>query len=171
MGTIIKNIEISGCIHFIPKIWSDMIIFDHTYREDLVTELLSVMVDNPADTSELTEKFAAVAWDVYKTIDNQNTERTNKISFTGDLLGNIMIVLLRAKEFEKASELMEKLDKNHTSIVGVPRLEALSMFVDACIENKAPSAAIVSNSCFFLFNIFNIIFAEMYSVLWRLWIS
>lgn len=56
-----------------------------------------------------------------------------------------MILLLRNKEFEKASVIMEKLDKDHQSIVGVPKLEALSLFVDECINQKLPSTAIVSS--------------------------
>ncbi|KAJ8926147.1 hypothetical protein NQ314_021515 [Rhamnusium bicolor] len=37
---------------------------------------------------------------------------------------------------------MDKLDKGHHSIVGVPKLEVLSLFLDQCIEEKSPSRAI-----------------------------
>lgn len=39
---------------------------------------------------------------------------------------------------------MEKLDKDQQKIAGVPKLESLEKFVDLCIEEKAPSKAIVS---------------------------
>lgn len=141
---IIKNIEISGCISYAPRIWSDMVIFDHSDREDLFTELLRIMVANPADTDELKERFCNVAWDMYGVIQNQNPARTKKLTFTGDFLGNVMIVALRNGDFDKANKVMEKLDRSHNEVVGVPSLDALSMFVDACIENKLPSRAIVS---------------------------
>lgn len=65
-------------------------------------------------------------------------------SFTGDMLGDIMILVLRNNDFEKASVIMEKLDKNHNVVVGVPKIEALSLYVDECINKKLPSQAIVS---------------------------
>lgn len=65
-------------------------------------------------------------------------------SFTGELLGGIITLLLRNGEFEKAEEAMEVLDKNQDKIVGVPKLEALSLYVDECIKQKLPSRAIVS---------------------------
>jgi hypothetical protein len=52
------------------------------------------------------------------------------------------MLLLKNKEFEKACTVMEKLDKNQQNIAGVPKIEALSLFVDQCIEEKAPSKAI-----------------------------
>lgn len=60
------------------------------------------------------------------------------------MLGGIITLLLRNKEFEKADEAMQILDKNQDRIVGVPRLEALSLYVDECIKQKFPSRAIVS---------------------------
>lgn len=64
-------------------------------------------------------------------------------SFTGEMLGQIMIALLRYNDFEKASIVMTKLDKDHHKIVGVPKIEALSMYIDHCIKEKSPSGAIV----------------------------
>lgn len=64
------------------------------------------------------------------------------------MLGGIITLLLRNGEFEKASEAMETLDKNQGKIMGVPKLEALSLFVDECIKHKMPSRAIVSSWCF-----------------------
>lgn len=56
-----------------------------------------------------------------------------------------MTLHLRNGDFEKASIIMEKLDKSHNVVVGVPKIEALSLFVDECINKKLPSQAIVSN--------------------------
>lgn len=55
-----------------------------------------------------------------------------------------MILLLRNKDFEKATVIMDKLDKGHNVVVGVPKIEALSLFVDECINKRLPSQAIVS---------------------------
>lgn len=60
------------------------------------------------------------------------------------MLGNILLLVSKAKEFEKACVILERLDKNQNSIVGVPKVEALIYFVEQCIEEKAPTKAIVS---------------------------
>ncbi|CAG9769345.1 unnamed protein product [Ceutorhynchus assimilis] len=143
MREVIKQIELNALIEYIPRIWSDIIVFNQHNREDLLNLILSVMVDNkPKQDTELVEKFANIGWDIYETIDGQNQERYSNLQFTGDLLGKIMIVLLRNDNFEKACTVMNKLDHQHQSIVGVPCFEALSLFVDHCIKNKAPSRAI-----------------------------
>lgn len=66
-----------------------------------------------------------------------------RFSFTGEMLGGIITLLLRNDEFEKANEAMETLDKNQDKIIGVPKIEALSLYVDECIKQKSPTRAIV----------------------------
>lgn len=61
------------------------------------------------------------------------------------MLGDIMTLNLINKDFGKASLVMNKLDKEPHSILGIPRITALKMFVETCIEEKAPSKAIVSS--------------------------
>ncbi|KAG5898592.1 hypothetical protein JTB14_016603 [Gonioctena quinquepunctata] len=143
MNEILTQVDLNGAIEYIPKLWSDMIIFDHTSRENLIESITNIMVNNDPETgSALVERFSYIAWDIYSRIENQNEFRFNKLQFTGELLGKIMTLVLKNKEFEKACILMEKLDKGHHTIVGVPKYESLSLFVDHCIENKAPSRAI-----------------------------
>lgn len=66
------------------------------------------------------------------------------VRFTGEMLGNIMTVVLWNNDFEKASLVMDKLDKDMHSVIGMPKIEALSLFIDHCIAEKSPSIAIVS---------------------------
>lgn len=143
MGEVLKQVELNGAIEFIPKLWSDMIMFDHIHREALVEQVLNMMVNNePPQGSDLVERFSNIGWDLYTTVEGQTEERYNKLSFTGDILGKIMILVLRNNEFEKGCTVMDKLDKGHATIVGVPKFEALSIFVDHCIINELPSKAI-----------------------------
>lgn len=80
MGEVIKYIDLHGSIQHIPRIWSDMIIFDHHARENLVNSLLEVMVTNePDEGSELKEKFAYIAWDMHLRIKVLNEKRVNKL--------------------------------------------------------------------------------------------
>lgn len=60
-------------------------------------------------------------------------------------MGKIMLLLLKNNDFQNACTIMDILEKQQNSILGVPNLEALSLFVDKCIENRVPTRAIVSN--------------------------
>ncbi|XP_074027705.1 small ribosomal subunit protein mS39 [Leptinotarsa decemlineata] len=143
MSELLKQVDLNGAIEYISKLWSDMIIFDHTNRENLIEAISNIMVNNGPETgSELASRFSYIAWDIYSRIENQNEQKTNKIKFTGELLGNIMMLVLRNNDFDKASILMDKLDKGHQTIVGLPKFEALSLFIDQCIDNKTPTKAI-----------------------------
>lgn len=64
---------------------------------------------------------------------------------TGDFLGKIMLLLLRNNEFEKAWNILELLEREQHSILGVPRIEALALFVNKAIEFRMPSRGIVRN--------------------------
>ncbi|RZC40303.1 PTCD3 -like protein, mitochondrial, partial [Asbolus verrucosus] len=143
MEEVLKQVDANGAVEYIPKLWSDMVVFEHTYRENLIESILNIMANNEQlVNSELNERFAYIAWDIYNRIENQDENRISKLNFTGDLLGKIMTLLLRNNEFDKAWTVMEKLDKDQQKIAGVPKLEALARFVDQCIEQKAPSKAI-----------------------------
>ncbi|KAJ8922045.1 hypothetical protein NQ315_008686 [Exocentrus adspersus] len=142
MLELLTQVELNAAVEYIPKLWSDMTVFDHTTRENLLELISNIMVNNPPADSELRERFSYIAWDMYNKIESQNENRYNKITLTGEMLGKIMTLLLKNDDFSKACAVMEKLDKGHSSIVGIPKFETLSLFVDKCIENKAPSQAI-----------------------------
>lgn len=54
-----------------------------------------------------------------------------------------MILVLRNDDFDMACNVMDLLSKEQHSILGVPNINALSSFVDKCIERKAPTRAVV----------------------------
>ncbi|XP_066247105.1 small ribosomal subunit protein mS39 [Euwallacea similis] len=142
MREVIKQIDLNGAVDYIPQIWSDMVIFSHNLRGDLINLILRVMVDNEPDNSQITKTFSEIGWDIYTTVEGQDEQKFNTVQFSGEMLGRILLVLLRNNEFEKACLVMDKLNSNNQNIVGVPSFEALSLFVDHCIENKTPSKAI-----------------------------
>ncbi|XP_017778840.1 PREDICTED: protein PTCD3 homolog, mitochondrial [Nicrophorus vespilloides] len=143
IAEVLKNIDMNSAVEYLPKIWSDMLIFDHTGRENLLNMVMNIMINHkPDESSELNDKFSKIAWGIWSKIENQNENRIQKLAFTGEMLGNIMIMVLRNNDFEKAFEVMQKLDKGMHSVVGVPKLDALSMFMDHCIKEKLPTTAI-----------------------------
>ncbi|EEZ97978.1 small ribosomal subunit protein mS39 [Tribolium castaneum] len=145
MAEVLNQVDVNGAIEYVPKLWSDLVIFDHAHRENLIEMVLNSMTNNEELlTPELNEKFATVGWDIFSRFDDQDSYKVSrmKVALSGDFLGKILLLLARNKEFEKACCVMEKLDRNQQSIAGVPKVEALDKFVDLCIEEKAPSRAI-----------------------------
>ncbi|KAK9871049.1 hypothetical protein WA026_010007 [Henosepilachna vigintioctopunctata] len=141
---IIKQVEISGAIEFLPKLWSDVVTFDCARKDTMLKLILDIMVHNePENDPNLVEKFANIGSDIYEKLMNQNENRTNNIPVTGDMLGSIMLLLLRNNSFDKAWNLFMTLDKDHQIIIGVPKVEAISALIDACIEEKQASKSIM----------------------------
>ncbi|XP_055379894.1 protein PTCD3 homolog, mitochondrial [Condylostylus longicornis] len=148
MSEILKALDVNGGLQYIPKIWSDMVIFDHINRESLVTMILKMMVENkpnPEDVSQqnLTEKFGEIAMDIFTKIEEQSENaKIKKSDFTGKLLGDILKLLSDSNRWEDAQKVFKKLDKNQHLIPGTPSSESIESYLDLCIKEKKPSEAI-----------------------------
>ncbi|XP_017149941.1 protein PTCD3 homolog, mitochondrial [Drosophila miranda] len=146
MEEVLRTIEINAAVEHVPRIWSDMVVFDHTHRESLLLYVLRIMVDNRpnADTPahfQLPEQCAKVALGMYNKIE-ESVRRIKKVSFTGQMLGDILTLLVRGDNYEKASEVFSHIDKNQHRIPGTPAESALQEYVEASVQEKAPSQAL-----------------------------
>ncbi|KAM7346077.1 small ribosomal subunit protein mS39 [Cochliomyia hominivorax] len=147
MEEILKMVELNGAFELMPRLWSDMVIFDHINRESLLTRSLKIMISNKPDISkkyqeQLPEQFAKVALDIYNKVE-ESEGRQKKLSFTGHMIGDILSLLIRGGNWEKAVEVFTNIDKNQHRIPGTPSEACLMEFVEASIANKAPSQALL----------------------------
>lgn len=83
MGEILSVLELNTAVQYLPKLWSDMIIFDHTDRENLLNAVLDIMMnhqglDNENET-KFKEQFAKIAWNIWEKIENQDPNRVQKL--------------------------------------------------------------------------------------------
>lgn len=146
MEDILKSIDVNGASDLLPQIWSHMIQFDHTGREHLLNLILQIMITNPPENPELGEKFTNIAWNMYTRLEEQlaaesgRNQRTSGLS--GALLGDILTICCRGKDFEKAQALFEKINNEQNSIVGDPKVMAMKAFIELCIEEKKPTLAV-----------------------------
>uniref|UniRef100_A0A1A9X4T6 Small ribosomal subunit protein mS39 n=1 Tax=Glossina brevipalpis TaxID=37001 RepID=A0A1A9X4T6_9MUSC len=143
MDGILKMVEMHGAIDLLPRLWSDIIIFDHVSRESLLLRLLKIMMENKPDIKvrsqeQLPQLFAKIALDIYSKV-----EENKRLSFTGDMVGDIICLLIRGENFEKANEIFKNVDKNQHAIPGTPSEHCIQEYIEACIANKAPSEALV----------------------------
>lgn len=149
MSEILKMIDVNGAVELIPRLWSDMVVFDHTNREGLLQQIVKIMVENKPDP-ELTnhigldEKFNTIVWQIWEKIENQQENRTNQITWTGQLLGDVLFILCRNEDFEKANLVFIKLYKEEHKYSGNPNPATIEAYVDLAIVNKQPSKAITA---------------------------
>lgn len=149
MQNILQAIETSGSIEHIPQMWTHMVMFDQSTREDLLDQLTRIMILNKPNPSvpqhqNLEVRFAAIAYDMFIRIEdrNENLLRSKPVVWTGRLLGDITTLLCRVDEVEKANEVFNKLSTEQQKILGEPDVTALQDFIQLCIRNKKPSRAV-----------------------------
>lgn len=78
---------------YVPKMWSDLILFDQI-RTDMVDKLLSLTVQAVTEDAEQGTPMAAVAWSVWEKL--HDGSRRN-FEWTGEMLGDILNVLSTGK--------------------------------------------------------------------------
>ncbi|XP_076332444.1 small ribosomal subunit protein mS39 [Tachypleus tridentatus] len=141
MLDIIETVDLHGALNYIPQLWSDIIVFNHALLEQIVTLILSTIARGTEDL-ELQKQFAVIAWDIKKRIDSQHPRMRSQIQWTGQMLGDVMMVCLNAGDMDKAWEVMLKLDKEQDRIIGNAKSESLKRFCLASLEQRKFDQAI-----------------------------
>lgn len=147
---IFSAINLSGSIQFIPKFWSDMIISGISRRNQLNDTLLALMTTNQPDPElkeheGLAEQFADIAWLMYQnTMNEQFASARKEEIIPATRLSLIVILLIRSNRHANARTIVEScvLEQKQNRIVGAMTAEALSEFINSCVENKEPNIAI-----------------------------
>lgn len=144
--------ETNAATHHLPRFWSDMIIFDHTLRENLLSMVLRIAATyypsfsegEVSDASKLGEQYSDISWKIWLIIENQDSERLIKVNWSGQMLGDLITVLIKSGKYARACEIMKKLVQGPEDVIGVPSLDSLRLFLDAAIEEDSGSMSLVS---------------------------
>lgn len=151
MSEILKQVDVNGALELVPRLWSDMVQFDHVKRESLLQQVLRIMVDNRPRAAEelpahagLERRFADIAWQVWEMIETQPEGRTNQMSWTGQMLGDVLTLSARMDEWERAVAVFEKLDKEAHRVAGNPTSKAVEEFVQLCVAHRQPSKGVAA---------------------------
>lgn len=147
MTEILKQVDINGALELIPQLWSDIVIFEHTNRENILELVLKIMVENTPNQelpnqANLGEKFSDIAWQIFTKIEEQSETRTKGITWTASMISHVLTLVCRAENYVKASDIFNKINQNQDEIPGVSDPAALESFVKLSISNKRPSKAI-----------------------------
>ncbi len=144
--------ELNSALHYLPKLWSDMVIFDQTLRESLLAQVLNLTAtyypevtdDEVSESSKLAEEFSAISWKIWGNIENQDRERSRVVNWTGKMLGDLMTVQLKSGNNKNAWEVMRKLLQAPQEILGIPTLDSLRLFLDSAIDSNNGAMSLVS---------------------------
>ena len=128
-----------------------MIIFDQTFREGLVSLVLHIMSSSlqtggVSEASKLGENFAEIGWKVWEIIETQDAEKAKKINWTGQMLGDLMIISVKTEQIERAFEILKKLLSSPQDILGVPGIDSLKFFLRMAIRENNAVMSLVSVS-------------------------
>lgn len=139
---IIEAIDLNDAIHYVPQLWTDIVLFNHHERTNVVKAMLAVMAKakRPAD---IQTQLAIIATDINERCDTPNpTRRTQPIEWTGQMFGDMMTVYLNTKDrLPDAWAVLQKLDKEQHRILGYPSQECLKQFCQAALNKREEEMA------------------------------
>lgn len=149
MTEILKQVDINGALELIPRLWSDIVIFEQANRENILELILTIMVENKpnidiATQASLGENFSNIAWQIFTKIEEQPENKMNPLTWTGTMISNILALTCRSDDYVKALQIFDKINQNQDAISGVADPLALESFIKLSITNKRPTKAIAA---------------------------
>lgn len=147
MGNILRTIDSSGMIEHLPRIWSDLIILHHHDKSQIISNVLNILTANKpipeiASHSGLSQKFAETAWDIWKLVEEQDAKRNVPMTWTGNNTCNILFILCRSEDYDKANTVFEKCNQQKNAPEYFIDGATIEAFVKLCIAKKQPQSAI-----------------------------
>ncbi|KAF6202944.1 hypothetical protein GE061_003351 [Apolygus lucorum] len=122
----------------IPKLWGDLVLFEQV-RTNLVAKLLSLAAQGASEEPSLAPEMAQVCWSIWEKIQGGTVRN---FEWSGEMMGDILNVILGGKELGKAHIIMERIDRAQDTMTGEPALSSLEKYVDACLEAGNVDAAL-----------------------------
>ncbi|XP_042225053.1 protein PTCD3 homolog, mitochondrial-like isoform X2 [Homarus americanus] len=144
MGEVLRSVGVQEAFEYLPQLWSDMIVFDHTNQERLVTLVLSALSKyRPSQEQEqLTRQLADIAWDIWTRVQGQDETRRQKVSWTGQMIGDLITTLVYCGEYGKASEVMKEANTNAHNVLGAIPITSLHTLNEVAVDKKDADIAV-----------------------------
>ncbi|EZA52602.1 hypothetical protein DMN91_001724 [Ooceraea biroi] len=138
MKAILKALQLhpaDTATQYIPKLWSHMVMFSQLDREELLEDILHLMSVHckPASDSPLNAQYADNALTVWNHVQTRNAERIQHTTMSSKVVGNIVLLLLRADNFDKTIEIISSLIKSPHLIIGTLTTECINEIFELCL--------------------------------------
>lgn len=137
MEELLNAIDLNDGFEHLPRIWSDMILFQYTRRMDLVEHLLSIMAKKRQE-SQLQQLFLKTVKDIQKQaqIDAMNRRLSGHQILSGKMIGSMTLIFLNAEDFKGAWDAMEFFIHNKHHLQGFPSEQSLVRLAEGSIEKS-----------------------------------
>lgn len=149
MAKILTQVDINGALELIPRLWSDIVVFELMNQEAILDLVLKTMVENKPSNDiptqvDLNTKFADIAWQIFTKIEDEAGRQRKPLTWSGTMIGSILTLACRAEDYVKAQEIFDKINKNQDSITGLADPAALELYIKLSVTNKQPSKAVAA---------------------------
>jgi len=135
LENVLSSIELHEAYHYLPRIWSDLVLLQYTRREDLIQRLLDVMTKKKPDDPKLMESFVHVVDSLQKVAeaDGKNQRATNPLMLSGKMIGEIALIYLYADNIPAAWTIIQSYVDKKNNISGIPSEKSLVGLTEALI--------------------------------------
>eukprot|EP00106_Octopus_bimaculoides_P002443 XP_014769885.1 PREDICTED: protein PTCD3 homolog, mitochondrial-like [Octopus bimaculoides] len=142
LSDLLNAIKLHDGQEHLPRIWSDLVMFQFTRGEETGT-IFKLMAEE--NRPELLSQFAEVAVKIIERWTEENDANIKEfILLTGELLGNMMVIVMKADRFSEAWKMFELYEKHSSKLSNVPSESAMSMLLDGCLNEKHTKNVLVS---------------------------
>ncbi|XP_045114775.1 protein PTCD3 homolog, mitochondrial-like [Portunus trituberculatus] len=144
MQEVLQAIQTSGALHYLPQLWSDMVLFDHCSRDKLVGLMLTTLTHHQPSPDDLmlTERLVTIAKDIWCRVQAQDPTRRNKVTWTGTMLGCVVEVVVRCGEYQTALEVLREATAAPQAVLGVLPAQSLTALLSAALHRKDADTAV-----------------------------
>lgn len=137
---LLQAIELHDGQEHLPRIWSDLMFFELTKREEILNTVFQLMAKE--NRPELVEQFADLAINIAdKWLEDIVSDMQPLFLLTCSIVGDLIVISLKAKRFDQAWKLFEMYNKNSQALTGYFSESQLLMLLTNCIQEKKADAA------------------------------
>lgn len=127
----------------LPQLWSDLLKFDMVHQEDLTNKVIDMMYNHClTPESPVNQVFGTAAYTVWEYSQRTAQKQLQKMPIGATVLGNIIVLLGRAKEFEKMGIIISSALQNSTWLSGELSSDHVMELFQICITENLPSTAL-----------------------------
>lgn len=149
MVLILTKVDITGALELIPRLWSDIVMFELLNQEKILHLVLQTMVENKPSNdiptqANLSSNFADIAWQIFTKIEEQSDRQRKPITWSGTMISDVLTLVCRSEDYEKAQVVFDKMNRDQDVISGSTDPAALDLFIKLSVSKKQPSKAITA---------------------------
>nr|XP_042898360.1 protein PTCD3 homolog, mitochondrial [Parasteatoda tepidariorum] len=131
--SVIEAVHFVGAYKYLPKLCSDVLLFEQTERTNILEALLEAAACTKNEEN-IQKPLIEMVWNIFDNLITRSKGRRLPFEWTGPMLSNILKTFMNGKDMEKSWPILQKLKDEETTIIGSPEKSALLDFCQMCLE-------------------------------------